>query len=172
MTRSIQMGFWGCGLLVGAVLSLHAEEPAAKPPAAAAPRAAPMNLVVRLQDELPDKVIDRLKVPVTAKFTLPLEVAFQELFAAVDVKCVVDGVALKSSGITKNEVQKLSQENKPLHKVIQAILERSDRKQTYPDLVLCIDEEKQLVTLTTRADAAFKKLTPVDFEQWKEKKKE
>ena len=135
-----------------------------------APKTA-MAAVSRLPGSLPDKVIDRMKVPVTAKFTLPLERAFEEIFKAIDVKCVVDGVALKSSGITKNEVQKLSLENRPLYEVIQAILKRRDRLQTYPDIVFCIDEEKKTVTITTRESAEAKKLETVDFEQFEPKEK-
>lgn len=171
MTRSIRAGVWECGLLLGAAMSIQADEPAGKPPAGAPPRVAPVDTIVRLQDELPETVIDRLKIPVTAKFTLPLELAFQELFATVNVKCVVDGASLKSSGITKNEVQKLSHENKPLYQVIQAILERPDRKQTYPDLALCIDEEKKTVTLTTRKSAETQKLETLDFEQFRPRDK-
>lgn len=131
------------------------------------PQKPPAFVVSKPPGELPAKVIDRMKVPITAKFTLPLEVAFQEIFQAVDVKCVLDGVALKSAGITKNEVQKLSLEQKPVHEVLRALLDRSDRKQTYPEVVLIIDEEKKFVMVTTRADAAARKLTPVDFEQFR-----
>ncbi len=121
-------------------------------------------LVTRMPGELPAKVIDRFQVPITAKFALPLERAFQEIFGAVDVKCFVDGAALKSSGITRNEVKKLSLDQKPVYEVIQAILSRKDRVQTYPDVVLIIDEEKKLVTVTTKAEAQAKKLTPLDFD--------
>ena len=151
-------------LAVAVTLFAAAQENPATPKAPA-----PAPVVRAAEGELPEKVIDRMKVPITAKFTLPLERALHEIFGAVDVKCFVDGIALKSSGITKNEVQKLNLEQKPVHEVIQAILDRSDRTQTYPDVVLVIDEEKKLVTVTTKADAQAKRLTPVDFEQLRKK---
>lgn len=161
MTRLfVAFSFW---LVASAAGPLAAEDDPA-------PKIA-MAAVSRLPGSLPDKVIDRMKVPVTAKFTLPLEPAFEEIFKAIDVKCVVDGVALKSSGITKNEVQKLSLESRPLYEVIQAILERTDRLQTYPDIVFCIDEEKKTVTVTTRASAKAKKLETLDLERFEPKEK-
>ena len=151
--------------ITASVAALLAGQDAASPAA----RQSVAPLLSRMPGELPAKVIDRLKVPITARFTLPLERAFQEIFELVEVKCFVDGIALKSSGITKNEVQKLNLEEKPVYEVIQAILDRPDRKQTYPDVVLVIDEEKKLVTVTTKADAEARKLAPVDFEQFQTK---
>jgi len=173
MRRSLWASALGVGMLVGAWGALLPAEDAATPPKPAATpavvkRPSP-NLIERIPAELPEKVIDRLKVPVNAKFTLPLEHAFQSLFATVDVKCVVDGIALKSVGITKNEPQRLNLENKPLHEAIQAILQRKDRTQTYPEVAFCIDEEKKTVTVTTRESAKAQKLETIDFGQFQKK---
>ena len=174
MRRSLPASAIGVGMVVGAWGAwLSAEDAVPPPKPATAPpavvkRPSP-NLIERIPTELPKKVIDRLKVPINAKFTLPLEQAFQSLFAAVDVKCVVDGIALKSVGITKNEPQRLNLENKPLYQAIQAILQRTDRTQTYPEIVFCIDEEKKTVTVTTRESAKAQKLETIDFEQFQKK---
>lgn len=145
------------GGLIAHPHALRADDPSAKPS------------VIRTRPELPETVLERMQVPVTAKILLPLEQAFTEIFAAVDVKCVVDGNSLKHSGITRNEMQQLSLQDKPLHEVIQKILDRTDRTQTYPDIALVIDEKQKLVTVTTREFAKSKNLSIVDFDLLKGK---
>ncbi len=113
--------------------------------------------------KLPDKIEERLRLPIDCDVTMPLEVCFTYLFGEVKLDTFVDGVALKSSGITKNEVQKLALGRTPVFKAVQAILTRADRKQTYPDIVIVLDEANKKITVTTKADAAAKGLTPFDI---------
>lgn len=124
---------------------------------------APAVDVADTKPALPDKVEDRLRVPVDCDVTLPLEPAFAYLLGEVGVEVFVDGNALKLSGITKNEVQTLKLGKTPPFKAIQAILNRSDRTQTYPDIVLSIDQAAKKVTVTTKADAAAKGLPIFDI---------
>ena len=117
--------------------------------------------------KLPDKIEDRLRIPIDCDVTMPLEVCFTYLFGEVKVDCFVDGIALKSSGITKNEVQKLALGKTPVFLAIQSILNRGDRKQTYPDIVLVLDDANKKVTITTKAEAAAKGMTTFDVRAMK-----
>ena len=135
----------------------------AEEPAAGKAKAAEKPFVVRLQEDLPEAFLERLRVPVNAEIRHPLEMTFQELFRAINVNCVMDGNALKFSGITKNEIQQLSRQNQPLYEVIVSILERKDRTQTYPDIALLWDEGTKTVTVTTNREAERLGRKPIDL---------
>lgn len=132
-------------------------------PAAGKAKIAEKRFVVRLQEDLPEAFLERLRVPVNAEIRHPLEVTFQELFRAINVNCVLDGNSLKFSGITKNEIQQISRQNQPLYEVILSILERKDRTQTYPDIALLWDEGTKTVTVTTNREAERLGRKPIDL---------
>jgi len=113
--------------------------------------------------KLPDKIEERLRLPIDCDVTMPFEVCFTYLFGEVKVDVFVDGIALKAVGITKNEPQNLKLGKIPVYKAVQSILSRADRTQTYPEIVFVLDEANKKVTITTKADAAAKGFTAFDI---------
>ncbi len=69
------------------------------------------RFVVRLQEDLPEAFLERLRVPVNAEIRHPLERTFQELFRAIQCELRPGWKRPQVAGITKNEIQQLSRRN-------------------------------------------------------------
>jgi hypothetical protein len=126
--------------------------------------------IVRVERNLPNTVVERLKMTIELEKDLRggLEESYQQIFAAVDVRCSVDGPAIKLLGITRNEKQHL---RAGLLTVWEAALEFSENKQkqaTYKGLVYVVDEKEMTVTVTTREGTAAKGWRTFDLAKFRE----
>lgn len=103
---------------------------------------------------IPDKVADRLKMPILVDFRRePLQGAMAYISEEIKTPITINGDALKLAGMTQNMAQTYDLGDVPALKAIDAIIGNPDYKGT---LVIVVDEETKSIQLTTRpvAEAA------------------
>lgn len=106
-------------------------------------------------NNLPEKVADRLKLPVEIDFRrTPLMDAIAYLADETKTTIEIDGDALKFSGYTKNMPQEFKLGKVPADVAIAKIFS------SYDKLCLVVDEEKKLAIVTTYPFAEQKGLSP------------
>ncbi|MGE5190883.1 MAG: hypothetical protein ACM3U2_00160, partial [Deltaproteobacteria bacterium] len=114
-------------------------------------------------EKLPDKIADRLKKKISVDFHDDF------LFAAMDfiggeigVQIKLDGPNMKLVGVTQNERQQFAMENVPATAVLHKILvdKTKDARNPNGKLVLIVDEEKKIATVTSADNAKDKNLKP------------
>ncbi|WP_197439546.1 hypothetical protein [Calycomorphotria hydatis] len=109
---------------------------------------------------LPDKVIDRLKLPIDIEFSrTPLQEAFAYIAEESKVKIEIDGDALKFSGYTKNMPQIMTLGKAPATTAIQKIISQ------YDAMCVVVEEDKSRMLVTTKSFAKDQGLTPTDLNQ-------
>lgn len=107
------------------------------------------------QPSLP--IAEQLKKPIDIDFRrTPLQDAFTYIGEETGVTIFVDGDALKLSGYTKNMPQTYNLGMVPGTTALHSIIEK------YGDMVLVIDDQKQLLTVMTKAVAKDRKLKTYD----------
>jgi hypothetical protein len=115
------------------------------------------------ETKLPDKIADRLKKKITVDFHDDF------LFAAMDfisgeigVQIKLDGPNMKLAGVTQNERQQFAMENVPATAVLHKILVEKTKDARYPNgkLVLIVDEDRKIATITSTDNAKEKNLKP------------
>lgn len=107
--------------------------------------------------KLPEKIADRLKKKITVDFRrTPLQDAIASIAEDTGVKIKLDGPGMKLAGVTQNEVQTFQMEDVPATDVLYKIIIEN----TKDKLVLIVDEEKKIATVTSVAVAEDKKLKP------------
>lgn len=85
---------------------------------------------------------------------MPLEEALQFIGGEIGVTAVLDGDGLKLAGLTKNMPQSFNMGAVSARAAIKAIVEQ------YEGMVIVVDEKKRTITVTTKAAAEKKGLTP------------
>jgi hypothetical protein len=98
---------------------------------------------------------ERLEQPVDIDFRrTPLEDAFTFIGAAIRVRFVIDGDALKVAGYTKNMPQEFKLGKVPATAALRQILDQ------YEQMALVLNEQQSSVLVTTKAAAAEKGMEP------------
>ncbi len=114
--------------------------------------------VVNKGPSMPDKIADRLKMPVIVDFRrMPLQEAFAYIADEIKTTITINGDALKLAGMTQNMPQTYNLGEVPALAAIDAMLSNPDYKGT---LVIIVDETTKTITLTTRPVATESGLTP------------
>ncbi|HWL08829.1 MAG TPA: hypothetical protein VNQ76_10510, partial [Planctomicrobium sp.] len=99
--------------------------------------------------KLPPTIAGRIELPVDAEFNrTPLEPTLQFLCDEIQVKLFVDGDALKDAGYTKNMPQTFTLGKVPMKQALSHIIDRYQERDK--EMVACFDDEKMLITVTTR----------------------
>lgn len=97
---------------------------------------------------LPDTIAGRLKMPILVDFRrMPLQEAFAYIADEIKTEIVINGDALKLSGMTQNMPQTYNLGEVPAIRAIDAIVSNSDYKGL---LVVVVDEAKNRIEVTTR----------------------
>lgn len=97
----------------------------------------------------PERIADRLKKPIEIDFRrAPLHEAFEYIGDVTRVRVEIDGQALKLAGYTKNMPQTFKLGTVPATKALYTIIKQ------YPEMIVVVDEENKLMTVTTKAAAA------------------
>ena len=100
----------------------------------------------------------RLKTPIEIDFRrTPLEPAFEYIGGETGVTFEVDGGGLKLAGYTKNMEQNFKLGSVPAERAIAEILKK------YDQMVVVLDDAKNVAIVTTKAAAEQKGLTPATF---------
>lgn len=109
------------------------------------------------EPKLAEKIADRLKKRITVDFRREfLYKAVEFVSDETGVTFKLDGPGMKEVGITQNMYQTFTMEDAPATAVLYKMLvENGDKK-----LVLIVDEEKKIATVTSTTAAENKKLTP------------
>lgn len=103
---------------------------------------------------LPGTIAERLQKKIDVEFRDDfLYVAIDFIGEETGVEFKLDGAGMKRAGITQNEKQKFTLEKTPAIAILDRIL--TPRK-----LVLIVDEQKKVATITGAEEAADKKLQP------------
>jgi hypothetical protein len=103
---------------------------------------------------LPGTIAERLQKKIDVEFRDDfLHVAIAFIGEETGVEFKLDGAGMKRAGITQNEKQKFALEQAPAIAILDRIL--TPRK-----LVLIVDEQKKIATITGAEEAADKKLRP------------
>lgn len=98
--------------------------------------------------KIPDKIADRLKMSIFVDFRRePLQGALAYIADEIKTPIIINGDALKLSGMTQNMAQTYDLGDVPALQAIDAIIGNPDYKGT---LVIVVDEEKKSISLTTR----------------------
>ncbi len=111
------------------------------------------------EPKLPDLIVDRLKLPMDVDFRQrPLGDAFRDIGEAAHVTFELDGDALKLAAYTQNMPQNFKLGVVPASQAVAKILSQYDK------MCVCIlDEEKNILLVTTLDGAEQKQLTPMKF---------
>jgi hypothetical protein len=110
------------------------------------------------EPKLPDKIADRLKKKITVDFRNEfLYAAINFISDETGVTFKLDGPGMKMVGVTQNERQQFSMDDVPATAVLAKIL--NSKK-----LVLIVDEEKKIATVTSNFTADEKKLKAFPLE--------
>jgi hypothetical protein len=108
--------------------------------------------------KLPDKIADRLKKKITVDFRNDfLYAAINFISDETGVTIKLDGPGMKMVGVTQNERQQFAMEDAPATAVLAKILNAKK-------LVLIVDEENNVATVTSNFTADEKKLKPFPLE--------
>lgn len=100
------------------------------------------------QTALAETVAGRLQMPVIVDFRrMPLQEAFAYIADEMKTEIVINGDALKLSGMTQNMPQTLDLGEVPALKAIDAIVSNPDYK---GQLVVVVDEQQKRITVTTQ----------------------
>ncbi len=111
-------------------------------------------------EKLPDLIADRLKLEIEIEFNrTPLQEAIAYIGEETHVTFVIDGDALKDKGMTKNMAQNQKLGKVPATRGLTAILGRYIAE----GMCVVVDENKKVVTLTTKKFAEQKGMTPFKF---------
>ncbi|MEP3480065.1 MAG: hypothetical protein ABJZ55_12515 [Fuerstiella sp.] len=112
------------------------------------------------KQDLPETVVGRLQIPVIVDFRrMPLQEAFAYIADEMKTEIVINGDALKLSGMTQNMPQTLNLGEVPALKAIDSIVSNPDYKGL---LVVVVDEGQKKITVTTRPVATEAGLTIYD----------
>ena len=104
--------------------------------------------VASTKNDLPETVVGRLQVPVIVDFRrMPLQEAFAYIADEMKTEIVINGDALKLSGMTQNMPQTYNLGEVSALKAIDAIVSNPDYKD---QLVVVVDEGQKRITVTTR----------------------
>ncbi|MCH7990378.1 MAG: DEAD/DEAH box helicase family protein, partial [Planctomycetes bacterium] len=102
-------------------------------------------------------IAQRLKKKIEIDFSqTPLHEAFAYIAEETGVRIEIDGAGLMGSGYTKNMEQNSKIGMVPANRALHDIIKQ------YEDMVLLVDEQKQVMTVTTKAVAEEKNLIPYD----------
>jgi len=108
---------------------------------------------VASKPRLPDKIADRLQTKITVDFRNDfLYAALDYIGGEIGVKFVLDGPGMKEVAATQNEKQEFAMENVPVTAVLAKIFGNR--------MVLVVDEEKKIATVTSQAGADRMKRKP------------
>jgi len=111
---------------------------------------------------LPESVVERMKLPVDAEFSrTPLEPALQYLCDEVKIGLFLDGDALKDAGYTKNMPQTFTLGKVPMIQSLATIVNYYQERGK--EMVVSIDENEKKIIVTTLkfAEAKGLKLYPM-----------
>ncbi|MCA9069405.1 MAG: hypothetical protein KDA84_10800, partial [Planctomycetaceae bacterium] len=101
------------------------------------------------QPDLPNTVAERMQMKVDAEFARrPLADALQYLCDEVHVNLHVDGDGLKDAGYTKNMPQTFNLGQVPMIQALAKIV--NSYQERNKEMVACVDQDKMLITVTTR----------------------
>lgn len=104
-------------------------------------------MVAASETALPDSVIGRLQIPVIVDFRrMPLQEAFAYIADEIKTDIVINGDALKLSGMTQNMPQTYNLGEVTAMKAIDAIVSNPDYK---GQLVVVVDEQQKQIQVTT-----------------------
>lgn len=104
------------------------------------------------QQKLPDLLVDRLKTKISVDFrNEPLYQAIGFVGEETGINFKIEGNDLKMVGVTQNMKQQFKMDNAPATAVLFEILDKIQ-------LVIVVDEEKKLITVTSAKVAEEKKL--------------
>jgi len=110
--------------------------------------------------KVPELIADRLKTVIDVDFRRePLERAFLYIAGEAKFDLTVDGEALKLGGFTKNMEQNFQLGKVTAAAAMQAILEQKG----YEQMAIVVDEQRKLVTVTTRKAAEDQGLKVWEF---------
>ena len=117
-------------------------------------------VVVSKQPTLPETMAGRLQLPVLVDFRrMPLQEAFAYIADEMKVEVVINGDALKLSGMTQNMAQNINLGEVRAIEAIDAIVSNPDYKGL---LVIVVDEQQKRIQVTTRPVATEAGLTIYD----------
>lgn len=106
------------------------------------------------QPKLPDLIADRLKMKINVDYrNEPLYQAINFVGEEINVNFKIEGNDLKMVGVTQNMKQQFKMDNAPASAVLFEILDKIG-------LVIIVDEQKKLITVTSAKMADEKKLEP------------
>jgi hypothetical protein len=125
--------------------------------------ASAMMQVAESGEKIPDKVEERLRMPIDAEVKLGFEEAFRYILGEARVNVEVDGPGIKLLGVTKNEKQDFNLGKAPAFKALQAIILRPDKQPTYKDIVFLLDEPNKKIVITSKDGAAALNLPQFDI---------
>ena len=101
---------------------------------------------------IPDKVADRLKMPVLVDFrNTPLQETVAYIGEEIKTEFIIDGDALKGAGFTQNMAQTYDLGTVPALKAIDTILAKYAPERD--PMVISVDESAKRITLTTKSKA-------------------
>jgi hypothetical protein len=107
---------------------------------------------------LPDKIVDRLKMPVLVDFRrMPLQEAFSFIGESIKTEVSIDGDALKGAGFTQNMPQTLDLGTTTALAAINGITQKYAAERD--PLVLIVDEAGKRLLLSTKSKAEADGLT-------------
>jgi hypothetical protein len=110
---------------------------------------------------VPDKIVDRLKMPVIIDFRqTPLQEAFQFIADSIKTEASIDGDGLKAAGFTQNMPQTFDLGSVSAQAALHAIIQKYAAERD--PLVLIVDEAGKKLMLSTKSKAEADGLTPFD----------
>jgi hypothetical protein len=114
----------------------------------------PVSTQPAKQPALPDTIAARLKLKIDVDFrNEPLHQAIDFIAEETGTTFKIEGNDLKEIGVTQNMKQQFKMDNVPATAVLHHMLDKLG-------LVIVVDEQKKLITLTSAKAAVSKKLTP------------
>ena len=102
-----------------------------------------------MSTKIPELIADRLNLPVDVDFRrMPFQEAMEIIGEETHIRIEIDGDAFKDAGYTKNMTQTMNLGSVSGRRVFSAILKQYDK------MVISVDEQKKLLTVTTKKFAA------------------